>query len=325
MILARAHDRNGATPPSTPCGPHIRHASRRQPRSAIRESSWGHHDYQMRSTLHCRMPRMLGRWDAPDRKGTMTSTATSTSAQPPLDPPSYATGVAVDTDADMSPRELIRVLLVDDHPAVRLGVKRVLDDEYDMVLVAGTATACEALAVADISPIHVAIVDYELAGQNGLTLARSLSELGLAPRILIYTDYADATMTIAAIVAGADGLLSKASFGDELCHVVRALADGRRHFPTIARPVADGVLARLEPREQSITGMLIQGLDSATIEQTLDIDATELDARRWAILRALTAQPSSDLGLPAPKHTLLDYDRLLRQPAKPLREVFRRH
>jgi DNA-binding NarL/FixJ family response regulator len=216
------------------------------------------------------------------------------------------------------------VLLVDDHPAVRLGVKRVLEDEYDMILVAGTATACEALAVADVSSIHVAIVDYELAGQNGLTLARTLCKLERAPRVLIYTAYADATMTIAAIVAGADGLLSKASFGDELCHVVRALAGGRRHFPTIVRPVAEDVLARLEPREQSITGMLIQGLDNESIAQTLDIDVAELDARRWAILRALTAQPSSEVALPAPRHTRLNYDRLLRQPAKPLRGALRR-
>jgi DNA-binding NarL/FixJ family response regulator len=83
-----------------------------------------------------------------------------------------------------------------------------------MILVASTATASEALALADVSPVHVAIVDYELAGQNGLTLARTLSKLTQAPRILIYTAYADATMTLAAIVAGADGLLSKASFGE---------------------------------------------------------------------------------------------------------------
>jgi DNA-binding NarL/FixJ family response regulator len=253
----------------------------------------------------------------------MTDTATST-IQATSDPPSQMRGVAVDPDAADLHRELIRVLLVDDHPAVRLGVKRVLEDEYDMILVASTATASEALALADVSPVHVAIVDYELAGQNGLTLARTLSKLTHAPRILIYTAYADATMTLAAIVAGADGLLSKASFGDELCHVVRALADGRRHFPTIARPVANGVLARLEPCEQSITGMLIQGLDSGTITQTLGISAAELDVRRWAILRALTAQPSSDLGLPAPKHALLNYDRLLRQPARPLRTCFKK-
>jgi DNA-binding NarL/FixJ family response regulator len=250
--------------------------------------------------------------------------ATPTSSQTTLDSPSYARGVAVNAGARVPQRELIRVLLVDDHPAVRLGVKRVLEDEYNIMLVASTATAREALAVADISPVQVAIVDYELAGQNGLTLARTLSKLRRPPRVLIYTAYADATMTLAAIVAGADGLLSKASFGDELCHVIRTLADGRRHFPTIARPVADGVLARLEPREQSITGMLIQGLDSATIAQTLSISAADLDARRWAILRALTAQPSRDLGLPAPKRTLLNYDRLLRQPAQPFRGVFRR-
>ena len=132
----------------------------------------------------------------------MTSTATSTSIQATPDPSSQMSGIAVHADAEDLYRELIRVLLVDDHPAVRLGVKRVLEDEYDMILVAGTATASEALAVADVSPVHVAIVDYELAGQNGLTLARTLSKLRRAPRILIYTAYADATMTLAALELG---------------------------------------------------------------------------------------------------------------------------
>lgn len=254
----------------------------------------------------------------------MTNTPTSPSVQAVLDPPSQMRGVVVDPEVEALYREPIRVLLVDDHPAVRLGVKRVLEDEDDMILVAGTATASEALALADVSLIDVAIVDYELAGQNGLTLARTLSKLTKAPRILIYTAYGDVTMTLAAIVAGADGLLSKASFGDELCHIVRALAGGRRHFPPVERPMADGVLARLEPCEQSITGMLIQDLDSGTITQTLGISAAELDARRWAILRALTAQPPADLRLPAPKRGPLNHDRLLRQPARPLRGVFRR-
>ncbi len=247
----------------------------------------------------------------------MTSTAIATPSPSMSDTLQYPSGVGA-SDPTPSASGLVRVLLVDDHPAVRLGIKRVLEDEYDIVLAASTATAREALTTADASPVDVAIVDFELGGENGLTLARTLSKLPRPPRILIYTAYADVTMTLGAIVAGADGLLSKASFGDELCHVIRTLAHGRRHFPAVTRPVAEGVLARLDPREQAITGMLIHGLDPATISQTLNITDAELNAQRWNILRALTAQPSSDTGLlPSPRrHTLLDYDRLLRQPAR---------
>ena len=246
----------------------------------------------------------------------MTATAPAPPSQSMIDARERPQG-ARDRDPVTSVEGLVRVLLVDDHPAVRFGIKRVLEDEYDIMLVASTATAREALTMANASPVDVAVVDFELGGENGLTLARTLSKLPDAPRILIYTAYADVAMTLGAIVAGADGLLSKASFGDELCHVIRTLARGRRHFPAVTRPVAESALARLNQCEQAITGMLIHGLDPTTIAQTLNITDAELDAQRWSILKALTAQPSGDAGLlPSPqRHTLLDYDRPLRQRA----------
>jgi DNA-binding NarL/FixJ family response regulator len=241
---------------------------------------------------------------------TATATPSRTMPDPPLRPP------GADSDTGVEPRRLVRVMLVDDHPAVRAGVEGVLEDERHIMLVASLATAREALAAADTAAVDVAIVDYELGGQNGLTLARALSKRPRAPRVLIYTAYADVKMALAAIVAGADGLLSKASFGDELRHAIRMLARGRRHFPAISRPSAEGVLAQLELRDQAIVGMLIHGLDAQNITQTLRISEAELDARRWAVLQTLTAPPpTSDPGLPRRRHAVLDYDRPLRHRA----------
>jgi DNA-binding NarL/FixJ family response regulator len=222
---------------------------------------------------------------------------------------------AIPSGSGASPKRIVRVLLVDDHPAVRAGVASLLEEERQIVLAAAVESATEALAAAAEHTPEVAVVDYELHGENGLSLARRLLALPDPPRILIYTGYADTPMAVAAIVAGADGLLSKASFGDELCHAIRMLARGHGHFPAIPRAHAAGVLRELEATDQAIAGMLIHGLDAPTIAGTLGISQSQLASRRIAILEALTAPAAGARRLPRPRRGPLDHDGLLRGPA----------
>jgi DNA-binding NarL/FixJ family response regulator len=179
------------------------------------------------------------------------------------------------------------VLLVEDHPGVSYAVEHVFAHESDIELVASEASAHEAITRGQ--QIDVVIVDYEQAGQDGLALARILTGLPEAPSVLIYTAYADVWMTVATVVAGADGLLSKATFGDDLGHAVRVLANGGRYLPPVDRPALVGVVASLPPTEQSITNMLLTGVDPATILRVLSISEAELAAKRSAIVKALSS------------------------------------
>src|SRR4051812_13326314 len=87
----------------------------------------------------------------------------------------------------------IRVLAVDDHAAVRLGVQRLLDSRTDLDLTAVVASGREAIAEIAARPVDVAVLDYQLGGgQDGLSLAQTLKSLGAPPRVLIYSAYADA-------------------------------------------------------------------------------------------------------------------------------------
>ena len=76
----------------------------------------------------------------------------------------------------------LRVLVVDDHPAVRMGLRELLDDEPDFVVVAAVDSAEAAMALAEREPIDVAVVDYQLGGRNGLWLSRKLKRLPKPPR-----------------------------------------------------------------------------------------------------------------------------------------------
>ena len=181
----------------------------------------------------------------------------------------------------------IRVLVVDDHPAVRAGARLLIDDQPDMRVVAEASSVDEALGRLE-SPFDVAIVDYHLGdGRDGLSLTADLKRLRPPPRVLIYSAFADGALAVSAVIAGADGLLSKHELGQELCRAVRRLARDLHHLPAVTASVADVMRSRLEPRDKAIFGMLLHGIAPDVIAERLSITDEELHSRSAIMLRAL--------------------------------------
>ena len=191
---------------------------------------------------------------------------------------------SVHDDADLS---LVRVLVVDDHPAIRLGLSQLLDDQPDIVVVAAASSAEEALSLAERDPIDVAVVDYQLGSRSGLWLTRTLKRLEPTPSVVMYSAYCDGPLAAACVVAGADGLVSKGGVGSELSHAVRAVARGYSRLPTVPPALAGAMRRRLGPEEQAIFGMLLAGIDPSEIADTLGISSGSLESRRWAMLHKL--------------------------------------
>ena len=201
-----------------------------------------------------------------------------------------------------------RVLIVDDHPAVRRGMRALIDDQPDMKVVAEARSVEEALSVLDV-PIDVAIIDYHLRdGRDGLALVAHIRERRSPTRTLVYSAFANTSLAAMTVIAGADGLLGKHELGDELCNAIRRVARGRRHLPAIAPPIADAMRASLEPRDQAIFGMLLQGVAPATIAERLAMTTQQLARRRAEILRSLRPERAEPLWL-AQSATPLDYER----------------
>ena len=118
------------------------------------------------------------------------------------------------------PRTRIRVLVVDDHPAVRVGARNLIDDQPDMEVVAEARSAEEVLLQSN-HQVDVAVVDYQLgAGDDGLRLTAQLKQLERPPAVLVYSAFADSALAVLALVAGADGLLEQTRAGRRavLCH-----------------------------------------------------------------------------------------------------------
>lgn len=226
--------------------------------------------------------------------------ARGTATPDPVEAPLTTPGAPAGSDrAEPEPGLLTRVLVVDDHPAVRAAVADLLGQERQMKLIAAVASGEEAMRAAGSRPVDVAIVDYQLKGENGLDLARRLLRLPRAPRVLLYTAYADARMAVATRLAGAQGLLGKDSFGDELCHAVRMLASGREHFPDLQSPSVSEALTALDDDERMVAGMIVMGIEPETIADTLGVGLGEITARRRAAISALQGPPRRAGGQPA--------------------------
>jgi DNA-binding NarL/FixJ family response regulator len=183
--------------------------------------------------------------------------------------------------------ERIRLLVVDDHAAVRRGLRELLEDQPDFRVIDAVPSAEEAMSVAGRKELDVAVVDYQLGGRNGLWVSRKLKRLPRPPRVVIYSAYCDGVLAAAAVVAEADGLVSKGGLGSDLCDAIRGVAGGRSSLPMVPRRVAEMTRRRLDGDEQVIFGMSRAGIARAEIATTLGISESRLESRMWEMLQKL--------------------------------------
>lgn len=185
-----------------------------------------------------------------------------------------------------------RLLLVDDHPAVRAGLRNLFVGVADFEVIGALATAEAAMEVAEHERIDVAVVDYQLRGRTGLWLSRKLKRLPRPPAVVIYSAYTDGVLAAAAVAAEADAIVSKGKLGIELCDAIRRVASGQRDLPAVPPRLADILRRRLDHEQQAIFGMLLAGIQPAEIATTLGLSAAGLESRLWAMLRRLETLPA---------------------------------
>ncbi len=174
------------------------------------------------------------------------------------------------------------IVLVDDHPAVRAGLRGLVEDEDGLRVAATAATAREGFeAIADTQP-QVALVDLHLPDDDGLSLCLRTRALPTPPRIIIYSAFADAGLAVRAVIAGAEGVLPKATAPRVL---LDALRDGT-DTPLDSRALR-ALGERLDEGDLPILGMLAHGVDPREIAVTLGLEPEWLEARRWAMLSRL--------------------------------------
>ncbi len=180
------------------------------------------------------------------------------------------------------------LLIVDDHAAVRAGLAALVDAEPGLHVAATAVDAESALNLAEEVHPAIAIVDFHLPGEDGLSLCLRLAELRPRPGLVLYSAFADDLLAALAAIAGADALVPKGDDPERLLDALHGLAEGRARRPRPSPQALATVGAALEPEDLPILGMLLHGTPPDEVAQTLGMSADWLLARRWAILRRLS-------------------------------------
>lgn len=193
----------------------------------------------------------------------------------------------------------LKLLLVDDHKVVRLGLQALLESEADFEVVGEAATAAEAIQLANRLQPDVVLMDIRLPDQSGLAACRQIRRSQPAIQVLMLTSFADEELVLEAIEAGAAGYVLKQSNRGELVTAIRAveqddavldpamtqkvLAQVRR-----ARHESQGVAFRdLSERELQVLALVAEGKTNAEISQILVLSREAVRNNVSAILEKL--------------------------------------
>ncbi len=185
---------------------------------------------------------------------------------------------------------MIRVALIDDHPALVAGLTAVLGAEPGIVPVGTAADAAEAEHLLYRTQPDLVLLDYHLPRGDGLQLCQRIKRSPPAPRVLIYSAYADAWLGFAARVAGADGVASKAAPARELYELIRRVAGGERVLPPVTRDQLQEAGNRVEAEDLPLLSMLVDGTPPHDIAETLRIPASDIGHRIDRLLGRLRVE-----------------------------------
>ena len=178
---------------------------------------------------------------------------------------------------------MIRLLIVDDHPAFRRGLELMLSDVDDIEVVAQAASGEEAVELAAQATPDVVLMDLRMPGLDGIESTRRLKRLRSSLSVVVLTMFEDDVSVFAAMRAGARGYVLKGADQDEIERAVRAAAAGEAIFgPAIADRVilhfAQGgdhpraTFPSLTQREREVLSLIANGKGNAAIAHELGIN-----------------------------------------------------
>jgi len=177
----------------------------------------------------------------------------------------------------------IRVLIVDDHPVVRAGLRVITEVDPGILVIGEAGSGAEAIVAVRESLPDVVLLDVRLPDRNGIDVCRELKSQPKAPRILFLTSFADNALVLAAMQAGGDGYLLKDNEPRDIVAAIRTvLAGGMLFDPIVARAVdrelrsafpgnSPDPLGELSQQERRVVSAVADGKTDKEIAQMLKL------------------------------------------------------
>ena len=190
---------------------------------------------------------------------------------------------------------MIRMLLVDDHPALRTGLTAVLRAEPGLVPLGTAADEEELWPALNRTKPDVVLLDYHLPPADGLVLCRRIKRTMPPPKVLLYSAYADASLVIPSMLAGADGLVNKGAPAPELYDAIRTVARGERVMPPLSRELLDAAQSQLDDEDIPVLMMALDGTPEGEIARTIGVSPEDMAHRLDRMISRLKVE------VPAPR------------------------
>jgi DNA-binding NarL/FixJ family response regulator len=195
-----------------------------------------------------------------------------------------------------------RVLLVDDHGIVRMGLRKLLEKQGFAVVADADDGRAAIESAREISP-DVVIMDIVMPGLNGIDATRQIAALQPPPKVVMLTGYLDRKIAATAIAAGASALVPKTSAFEELAEAIQTVMEGKVYISPrlpgdIVLPDSNGNGAAhksLTGREREVLQLIAEGKSTKQIAYSLDLSTKTIETHRRMIMEKLGIDNVADL------------------------------
>lgn len=197
-----------------------------------------------------------------------------------------------------------RILIADDHPAIRNGVKSILANEFSEVEFGEAASGIEVFRILKEKDWDILVLDMDMPGRNGLEVLKQIKDEKIGLPVLVFSMHPEAQIAVRAIRSGASGYLAKDSASAELANAVRMILTGRKY---ITLTLAEQIAAQMEnpsgrephdllsDREYATLLLFAKGKTVSAIAAELSLGVPTISTYRARILEKMGMKTTAEL------------------------------
>jgi two-component system invasion response regulator UvrY len=209
---------------------------------------------------------------------------------------------------------MIRVLIADDHPIVRRGLKQIVAEQPDLDVVADTGDGREIVPLVEAHPLDVVVLDLSLPGLSGLEVLSQLRQRYPRLPVLVLSGYPEGDFAFRALKAGAAGYLNKEAAPEELTGAIRRVVSGKKYVsPKLAEMLADSLErgegpphAALSDREYQVFRLIASGKTVSEIAAEIALSVKTVSTYRTRILEKMSMRTNAELTYYAVRNRLVE-------------------